>query len=63
MWMKNLEDAGKATARPCSEYRSEKNLRQKMYKKVFGKKASERERFLNGNYALCILFALIMHNA
>ena len=43
------------------EYRSEKNLHQKRYKKVFGKKASERERLLNGNYALCILFALIMH--
>ena len=36
-------------------------FRQKRYKKVFGKKASERERHLNGNYALCILYALIMH--
>ena len=32
-------------------------------KKSLEKKASERERLLNGNYALCILFALIMHNA
>jgi hypothetical protein len=49
-----LEDAGEAMARPCFGVRSEKNLRQKRYTKVFGKKASERERLLNGNYALCI---------
>jgi hypothetical protein len=49
----NQEDAGEATARPCFGDRSEKNLRrQKRYKKVFRKKASERERPLNGNYAL-----------
>jgi len=29
------EDAGEATARPCFGVRSEKNLRQKRYKKVF----------------------------
>ena len=37
-------------------------FRQKRYKKVFGKKASERERHSWINYALCILFALIMHS-
>ena len=58
---RRLEDAGDATARPYLEYRSERIFRQKRYKKVFRKKASERERHLNGNYALCILYALIMH--
>ena len=36
-------------------------FRQKRYTKVFGKKASERERHLNGNYALCTHYALLMH--
>ena len=33
-----LEDAGEATARPCLEYRSEKNLSPKKVKKSLNKK-------------------------
>jgi collagenase-like PrtC family protease len=43
------EDAGEATARPCCGVRSEKNLRQKRYKKSFkARKASQRQ--------LCIMY-------
>jgi len=57
------EDAGEATARPCFWIEVKRLFRQKRYKKVFEKKASEQERHSWINYALCILFALIMHNA
>jgi hypothetical protein len=56
----NQEDAGEATARPLFGVRSEKNLRQKRYKKVFiEKKRASEKGILNGNYALCIM----VHNS
>ena len=50
-----LEDAGEATARPCLEYRSEKNLSPKKVHKSLWKK-SERARKASQRQ-LCI-----MHN-
>ena len=61
-----LEDAGEATARPCLEYRSEKNFSPKKVQKSLRKKKRANEKGTRESimhYAsFCTLFALIMHN-
>ena len=59
-----LEDAGEATARPCLEYRSEKNLSPKKVQKSLWKKSERARKALVNQlrimHSFCINYALFL---